>query len=241
MQRGHVALRVDAGGQLALRDRVIAAVRHVLFARPDELDRRAGHLLRDQHGLADPVLHCAAPAEAAAEEQSCRPRTCASGSPDASEAAASAASPFCVGVQTSQRSARPARRRVHRLHRRVVLVRVRIDGLDLLRRRRERRAHIAVLVADDRVLRVEPGLEHLGERRARRLRVRTEVPFDRQRVEPALRVPPGVGDDGDRGVADAHDLLHAGPSRAPPCRRRSSPCRRTPGNPGSPRSACRAS
>ena len=45
-----------AAGQLALRDRVIAAVRHVLFARPDQLDRRARHLLGDQHGLANVIV-----------------------------------------------------------------------------------------------------------------------------------------------------------------------------------------
>ena len=60
--------------QLALRHRVVAAVRHVLLARPDQLDRRAGHLLGDRHRLAHPVVHRAAPAEAAAESGSCRPR-----------------------------------------------------------------------------------------------------------------------------------------------------------------------
>ena len=42
-------------GQLALRDRMIAAVRHVLFARHRQLDRRARHLLGDQHRLPDIV------------------------------------------------------------------------------------------------------------------------------------------------------------------------------------------
>ncbi len=57
-----------AAGHLALRDRMIAAVRHVLFARPQQLDRRARHLLGDHHGLTD-VVGLAAPAEAAAEHQ----------------------------------------------------------------------------------------------------------------------------------------------------------------------------
>ena len=39
-------------GQLALRHRMVAAVGHVLFARPHQLDRRAGHLLGDRHRLA---------------------------------------------------------------------------------------------------------------------------------------------------------------------------------------------
>src|SRR5262249_40992651 len=48
---------------------VIAVVRHILFARPQELDGRARHLHRDPHGLADVVdLPGAAAAETAAEE-----------------------------------------------------------------------------------------------------------------------------------------------------------------------------
>ena len=73
-----------------------------------------------------------------------------------------------------------------------------------------RGARVADLVADDRIRRVEPGLQHRGELGARRVGVRAVVPFDRQRIERALRVPPRVGDDRDRGVADAHDFLDAG-------------------------------
>ena len=62
-------LRIEAGGQLALRDRVVAAVRHVFFARPDELDRRARHLLGDRDRLAHPIVYGAAAAEAAAQQQ----------------------------------------------------------------------------------------------------------------------------------------------------------------------------
>ena len=68
------------------------------------LDRRARHLLGDQHRLPH-VVGAAAPAEAAAEHQLVdvafgdrqprRPR----------HAAASAASPFCVAHQTSHLSA----------------------------------------------------------------------------------------------------------------------------------------
>jgi hypothetical protein len=72
--------------------------------RPDQLDRRARHLLGDQHRLAHPVVHRAAAAEAAAQvdlvDLALRRRQAG-----ASAVAASAASPFCVGVQTSQRSA----------------------------------------------------------------------------------------------------------------------------------------
>ena len=112
----------SAADELALRDRVVGAVQHVLLARPDQLDRRARHLLGDRDRLADIVVEGAAPAEAAAEMDLVAPRTCAIGRPEASAAAASAASPFWVGVQTSQRSGVQQRRGVHRLHGGVVLV-----------------------------------------------------------------------------------------------------------------------
>ena len=65
LERGELAVRVQAALELRLHDRVIAAVRHVLFARPDELHRRARHLL----GNRDHLLHVVvrrAPAKAAA-------------------------------------------------------------------------------------------------------------------------------------------------------------------------------
>ena len=61
-----IVVGIERAGHLALRDRMIPAVRHVLFARPQQLDRRARHLLGDRDRLADIVGH-AAPAEAAAE------------------------------------------------------------------------------------------------------------------------------------------------------------------------------
>ena len=212
MQRGHVALGVEAGGQLALRDRVVAAVRHVLFARPDQLDRRARHLLaRSSTAWRDPVVHRAAPAEAAAEVELV-------------DLALRGRQPGRLGRRGQRRLAvlrrrpdlaalrRPARRRVHRLHRRVVLVRVRYDRLDLAQRRRAP-ARVAVLVADDRLRGVEAGLQRRGDGCARDRCVRAEVPLDRQRIERRLGAPPGVGDDRDGVVADRHDLLDAGTAR----------------------------
>ena len=67
VQPGQVVVRVEAADQLALHDRVVAALHHVLLARPEQLHRRAGHLLGDQHRLRHVVLERAAPAEAAAE------------------------------------------------------------------------------------------------------------------------------------------------------------------------------
>ena len=167
VQRGHVALRVEPGGQLALRDRVVAAVQHVLFARPDELDRRAGHLLGDGHDLAHPVVHRAAATEAAAQQQLV---DVALGKRQAGGLGGRGQRRLAVLRRRPDLAAlrRPARRRVHRLHRRVVLVRIRVDRLDLARRRGDRRAGVADRVADDGVLGVEPRLQHRREARARR-------------------------------------------------------------------------
>ena len=70
MQRGEIALRVEPAGQLALRDRMVAAMRHILFARPDQLDRRPRHLLGDQHRLLDEVMRRGAAAKATAQVHS---------------------------------------------------------------------------------------------------------------------------------------------------------------------------
>ena len=48
-------------------DRVEPALQHVLLTRPQQLDRRAGHLLRDVDRLRGVVVEGAAPAEPAAE------------------------------------------------------------------------------------------------------------------------------------------------------------------------------
>ena len=67
MQRREIVVGIEGPGQFALRDRMELALRHVLFARPQQLDRRAGHLLGDENRLPDIIGH-AAPAEAAAED-----------------------------------------------------------------------------------------------------------------------------------------------------------------------------
>ena len=75
VQPGDVALRVEARGQLALGDRVIAAVRHVLLARPDQLDRRAGHLLGDGDRPGAPSRGPRRAGRSRRPAAACRPRT----------------------------------------------------------------------------------------------------------------------------------------------------------------------
>ncbi len=68
VQPGEFIVGIERAGELALRDRVIDAVRGVVFARLDQLDRRPRHLLGDPHC----VRHVLAPrssAETAAEDR----------------------------------------------------------------------------------------------------------------------------------------------------------------------------
>ena len=153
------------------------------------------------------------------------------GRPDAAIVAASAASPFCDDGPDLALLRRVERRGVHRLEADVVLVGIGIDRLDLLGRAAERGLHVARLVADELGIRGQSFLEPLGDRFRGHIGVRALVPFDRQRVECGLGLPPGIGDHGDRLVVDLNDLLdalHAGDFGR---RRSSSPCRRTPDNP----------
>ena len=52
---------VEAGRQLALRQRMVMPVKHILLARPDQLDGRAGKLAGDLDREGDVVLGRAAP------------------------------------------------------------------------------------------------------------------------------------------------------------------------------------
>src|SRR5207247_10801807 len=67
VQSDELAALIDAGRQLALRDRPVEVVRLVLLAGPDQLHRDTWELLGDGDRLARVILRAAAPAEAAAE------------------------------------------------------------------------------------------------------------------------------------------------------------------------------
>ena len=209
MQADQVVLLVEPGRELAHRDRPEEVVGLVLLARPDRLHRNAREFLGHRHRLADVVLGAAAPAEAAAEivaidlalrerqarfRRQCRER----------------------GFQVLRRRpafrlvGRDAHGGVHHLHAGMREERRRIGRLDLLRRAGDRRQRVAVAPVAIGLGRGEAGLEMLGDGGARHLGVVALVPDDRQRVERGLRLPPGVGDDRDRGVLHPHDLADAG-------------------------------
>ena len=176
MHARNVALLVQPRRQLALGDGMIGAVRHVLFARPDQLDRRAGELLGDHHRLADIIVEGAAPAEAAAEMQLVDVALLLRQA-GGFAAAASAASPFCVGHQTSQLSASSAPSRSSAPWWR---------GSDRDSRRsprifspiwRLRRQRVAILIADDRPPWRQALLEEFGDRGAGDLGIRRRRPI----------------------------------------------------------------
>ena len=209
VQTGEVVVLVERAHQLALHDRVIPALDHVLLTRPEQLHRCARHLLGDVDRLMHVVLERAAPAEAAAEV-------------DLVHFAFVGRQTGCGQHRRERRFAvlrrdpdlalvgRAARGGIHRLQCGVVQIRVGVDGLDPFRRAGDGRLGIAVLVADKGLFGVEPGLENLGDRGARDLGIRAFVPDDRQRIERGLGLPPCLRHDGHAGVANLHHLFDAG-------------------------------
>ena len=206
VQPVQIALRVQRSGQLALGDRVVAPVQHVLLARPDQLDRRAGHLLGDQDGMADVVVAGRPPAEPAAQMQAVdlalRDRqACGGRCGGKGGLGVLGRGPDLAPVAGEQR------RRVHRLHGDMVLIGIAVDRLDLLDARLgERRLDVAGLVADEGFRRVQTFLQGCRDLLARQAGIRAFVPLDRQGVERCFRPPPRIRHHGDGGVADRDDL-----------------------------------
>jgi hypothetical protein len=129
---GQVVILVKSADQLALRDRMIHAVRHVIFARIDELDRRARHRFCDIDGV-DHVIASCPPTEAAAQQRVVhlafigRQARCLHGRSERGLGILRAGPDLALvrGIK---------RRGIHRLHGGVILVRIGVDRLDLLRR-----------------------------------------------------------------------------------------------------------
>ncbi len=108
------------------------------------------------------------------------------------------------------RVGRHARGAVHRLHRRVREKRRRIGRLDLPGRASDRLQRIALVALREGVGRCQPLFEVLGDQRAGLRGAGAFVPHDRQRIERALGVPPGVGHHRHRAVVDPHRALDTG-------------------------------
>ena len=207
MQSGQVLVGIEAANHLRLHNRMITPVRHVLFARPDELHRRTRHLFGDQDGLRH-VIAAAAAAEAAAEDRFIHValrgwETGGFHRRAKRRFAILGAGPDLTLVRCVERG------RVQRLHAGIILIGIAVDRFHLLHRACERGLGIAVRVADERLRSVEAFLQPCGNQFARNLGIFALVPNDRQRVERSLGLPPGIGHHRDGGIVDAHDLPHA--------------------------------
>ena len=129
---------------------MIAPLRHVFLARPEELHGRARNFLRNQDGLGH-IIGESTPAEAAArmnlmhvalaDGQAGRLRGCGERG-------------FAVLRRAPDLAAlgRVERRRIHRLHARVVLERIVVDRLDSLRRTGDGGLRISGFVVDECLL-----------------------------------------------------------------------------------------
>ncbi len=69
MQADQLAGSIKPADQLGRGDRMIAPMQHVFFTGPEQLHRNAGHLLGDQHGLGDIIMHRATAAKPATKMQ----------------------------------------------------------------------------------------------------------------------------------------------------------------------------
>ena len=146
--RGQVIVRIKAGNHFALRNWMIPAVRHILFAGPEKFHGRARNLFGDKNCLTHIVVRRRTAAESAAEE----------GLVDFALLHRQTARLRCRskrGFTVLRRAphlalvGRIKRGGVHRLHGRMVLIGIAVDRFDFLGGARERGFHIPALVADE--------------------------------------------------------------------------------------------
>ncbi len=180
-KRREIALVVESGGQATLRDRMIRAVLHVLLARPQQLDRRARHLLGDLYRLGDVVG--STPATEAGTQHDLVDLNLAGRQAGSfhrrgeRRLAVLRAAPHLAFVGGVERGS------VHRLYAGVVLVGIGVFSHDLLGRGGKPGLCVAVLVADEGLLGIEAFLQPFSDRFARHFGVVAFVPHDRQGVE----------------------------------------------------------
>jgi len=92
----------------------------------------------------------------------------------------------------------------------VVLGAVGVHRLEPARRRGDGGLRVPHLVADDGVLGVEAGRQHLRNSADDAFAWGSVVPTRSAALQRGLARHQVSGNDGDRGIADAHDLLHPG-------------------------------
>ena len=168
---------VEAGRHLGHRHRPVEVVAHVLLARPQHLDR----LLDLPWRSAPPATRNPASRRAGRSRRrawSCARSRCCGGTPAAWAAAASAASPFCVGAQISTLSPVTWAVQFCGSMRGVAEERHVVFGLDALGRLREAGRDVAVLAPDAGVVGRSPPRRKSLDAGARDLPVAAVVPGD---------------------------------------------------------------
>ena len=207
MQPGDVALRIEPGRHLALRDGVVFAVQHVFFTRPDHLDGRAGHFFGNRHGLAY-IVGLAAPAKATAQMQFVYVAL-RRGKARGFSAGGQCCLAILRGAPHLAAAGRPFRRGVHGLHGGVVLKRVRVHRFNFAGARGNRCLGIAVFIAHNGLWGVQTRFQKSGDAGTVDFFIRPVVPNNRQCVKRGFGPPPGVGHHGHGAVAHTHDFLDA--------------------------------
>ena len=206
LHRHRLARCVEPGGQFDVADRAVVVVRHVVFARPDQLDRHAGGL-GDFDRLAHEVDLDAA-TEAAAQE--------------------GGAHLDLLGLHVQHAGDHPLRQllklgragqgarvgfdigdEVHRLHRHVGRKRDLVAGLHGLGSRLQRRLGIADLLEVRHAGLVDGLFQIGGDGGGVELRSGRFVPLDGDCCQRGFGLPVGVCDHGD-AVADLHHVFDAG-------------------------------
>jgi len=137
LEGGEIVVLIERADQSSLGDRMVAAVRHILLARPDHLDGRVRHLHRNEDGLLHEVVGRAA-AEPATKRELVhlafrRRQTGGFAHGGKRRFTVLGGDPCFAAISGVER------RRVHRLHRRVVLIREGVHRLNLSRGMRDLR------------------------------------------------------------------------------------------------------
>ena len=200
--------RVEGPGHFAGHDWVVTTLCHVLFSSPDQLDVGTWDLFSDQNGLTGVVLKRATTTKPASQidlvditlvgRNTSRCNRC-------SERSFTILSrhPNVTPIGS------PARSRVHRLHRGVILIRVKKLTFNFGSGGGHGRRHVARLITNKRLLRAEAFLQILRDRLTGNLGVRALVPFNSHRLDTRLGLPECIRDDGHRCFADGNDVPYA--------------------------------
>ena len=209
MHGRHIALCIQPCGQFALGDRVVMTVQHVLLARPDQLDRHIRHLFGNQHRLAHIVVADSTTAKTTAEQQT---RDIALADRQAGCFHHRLQSRLAVLARGPDIAARTGeqRRRIHRFHRGMVLVRIAIGRLHRLGSLGKPSFHVPGLIADKSLFGGQPLFQGGSNIGTGQLGMRSLVPDNRHLLEGRFGLPPRVGNHRHALAIDRDHFFDAG-------------------------------